>query len=464
MNPVSPGAHAPFRNRALLGGLALFVLAAALMRLSAAPGVRSEARWIAGPAPGDPPLPGRLWQPADEAKAVILLGHGVSCNQGVMAAAAKAYAGQGYAALAFDFWGHGRVRAPMDWRRNPEVVEAWLAWARAAYPGLPVAYLGHSMGAGAGDGLLRAGTAAPDAFLSMGSLPARNDAAPTLIATGRFEELFTPAQARERAGDWAETLVSPWSNHALETWDPVLIQGMIDWTDRTLGTPPAEDFSWARWHLALIATVIGSLGALLAAAGLAGLLRGASLRVDTGPGGKGWRLNPYLPAARLFGAPRSGARARQASAARAIGAGLVFGGAAVALLILLLDRDIFSCRPDHPARLLAWAAGALIAAGPLWLDAALLDRAVGGGGGLRRFAAAALTRGAPLLVIGAALWFQPGPIAFLGMMFGVLAFIAAMIALVQALAQRAVGDPRTAACAAAVLLPWVFAFWFPVTW
>jgi alpha-beta hydrolase superfamily lysophospholipase len=121
--------------------------ACALLLLTLPVGVVRESVEIAGP--GGRPCGGTLWLPR-EPVAVVILGHGVTENRGCMAALAKLFAANGYAVMAVDFWGHGQSRVPFDWGANPAQIHAWCAWARERFPGLPLGYLGHSMGGFAG--------------------------------------------------------------------------------------------------------------------------------------------------------------------------------------------------------------------------------------------------------------------------------------------------------------------------
>lgn len=449
-----------FARRSLATGALLFLVALAFMRVSTPLGVRAEPIGIEGP--GGRPCVGRLWHPADPPKAVILIGHGVSCNQGVMATIAKAFSAEGYAAIAFDFWGHGRAREPFDWRGNPDQVRAWCAWARGAYPGLPLAYLGHSMGGFAAAEAF-AGEPLVDAFVSLGALPRQFPDVPTLVAAGRFEELFSPAEARRRAEGRAGVLISPFSNHALETWDPVLVRGMVAWVDTTLGLASLFSYPWWRWLALYAAIAAGVAGAFLLAGGAAATLRGEVREIARPRAERRWSLNPYRVAARFTAVDHARPAERAASLPRALLQALIFSAVLVAALALLLDRDVFTSWPDHPARVLAW----LIGAAALWpvflLDALVLERVPFRGAG-QRFQVAALTRAVPVFVVAAVLWLLVPQVAFGAMMLAILAFLAVMLSLVHALVTRAAADPRAGALASAMTLAWVVAFWFPMAW
>jgi pimeloyl-ACP methyl ester carboxylesterase len=407
---------------------------------------------------------GAVWRPDGDPKAVLVMGHGVSTNRSVMASIAKAFAGQGYAVTAIDFWGHGRSRERFDWNTNAAQLHAWYAWARSEFPGVPMAYLGHSMGGFAGSVALQTDPSL-DAFVSLGALP-RDGYPPvkTLVAAGQFEELFTPEQARASAEGKADVLISPWSDHVLETWDPVLIAGIVAWVDGALGVPSVEGYSWGRWWLALVAGSLGLAASVLLATGATGLLRGPD-GTPRPPAAKKRRfsLNLYAPAARIFGCAGEGQAPRTDTFWRAALLGLVYSAAFMLPLSFLLTEDIFVARLDHPARATAWAVVGLAFAGLSLLDKGQLER-LAITSPWQRFAVSAATRAVPMVIIGFALRpLGPGA-AFMGMLLCILGFVFVMLALVHATATRASGDYRTGAIANGILIAWVFCYWFPLSW
>ena len=444
----------------LVAGVALLLVAFALMGLSIPSGVQRE--YVGISLADGRPCRGTVWMPGGSPKAVMLIGHGVSSNQGVMATTAKAFAAQGYVAVAFDFFGHGRSREGFDWKGNPEQVNAWIAWARESYPGLPLGYLGHSMGGFAGAEAL-ADNPAADAFVALGAIPRRFPTVKTLVAAGQFEELFTPEKAAAEAAGKAEVLISPFSNHAGETWDPVLLRDIVAWVDKTLGLQPVNGFPWGRWALLLLATALGSGGALLLAAGITALFKGATHPVTPPVYARSWSLNPYRLTARLLGWRGPVARPQTDSSARALGLGVLYSMVTIVALSFLLDAHIFTSNLNHPARCMMWALVSLVLLGPAWLDAIALERS-GITSCRQRLAVAALTRAVPLLVLCVALRLLNPGLAFLGMLLGIFAFVATMLAMVHTLATRSAGDYRAGVVASAVIFAWVLTFWFPMTW
>ncbi|MBW7865907.1 MAG: alpha/beta fold hydrolase [Candidatus Hydrogenedentes bacterium] len=420
-------------------------------------GMRREPVRIHGPQ-GNPCL-GTVWT-CGTPRAVIVLGHGVTMNQGAMATLADTFARNGHAAVAIDFWGHGRSRERFDWSSNAAQVGAWCAWARERFPGLPLAYLGHSMGGEAGDAAFRENPAV-DAFVSLGMLPRRVPDCPTLIAFGRYEELFSEETAREVAGDRAEVLVSPYSDHMLEITDPFLVRGIVAWVNTTLGLGGTVAFSWTRWAVLLAAMLIGVPATLVLAEKAASYQRPSPMPTGIAPLPPPGRFNLFRPAARLLGCAGEALPPMSGSMPAAMVRGAVFGVVFAMLMSLLLSANVFTCSLNHPARLAAWLVLALPLAALFLRTSHALER-VNPGTAFRRFAVGALTRATPLLVIASLLALRGPGIAFAGMMLAILALVFAFVAAVHALATRGAGDYRAGAVASGIVLAWITAFWLPL--
>ncbi len=406
-------------------------------------------------------LPATLWKPAGIPKAVMLIGHGVTSNQGIMATISKGFAAQGYLAVAMDFYGHGLSRYRFDWMGNPAQVLTACDWAEANFPDLPRGYLGHSMGGFAGGEAFASRPEAVGAFVAMGAIPRSWSSTKTLVAAGQFEELFTPEQAAERTKGHADLLISPYSDHNLEAFDPVLLQGMIEWVDGALGVPKQGGFYWLRWGLVPMAVMLGVGGALALVCAVVRRVAGKS--EVQGHARSVWRFNPYRPAGAMLGCKGEAVPPVSGSLPRAIALGLLFAVLLVALLSTLLTVHVFVARLDHVARLAGWLVVSCVFILIGVADGAFLDR-IPTRTTLQRFLVAALTRGVPLAVVSACLHLWGPPIAFLGMMLGILAFVAVMISLVRALATRSTGDYRAGMVASAVTVAWIFSFWMPLQW
>lgn len=444
----------------LVVSVAAYAVALVMMHLSVPTGMRHVE--VSFGLPGGLPVFGRVWTPAEAPKATVVLGHGVTENQGTMAALAKAFAAQGYAAVAIDFHGHGRSRAGFDWMSNPAQVTAWCAWLRTQYPALPMAYLGHSMGGFAGTEAFQRDPPV-QAFVSLGAMPRAFPPVKTLVAAGQFEELFTPDEAREKTAGKADLLISPWSNHALEPWDPMLALGIVQWVDSALGVPAQGSYPWGSWILAITATVLGT-ASLLLAAGQALLLlavsQGASVPVLSA---RRWSLNPYRLAARVLRPAPDAALPRAAKPWQAVLVAVLFAALVTGGLGLLLSRDIFTAYPDHPQRWFGWGVAVPVLLLPCWLGSIALER-VGAGNTGRRFLLGVLARGVPLLVLSVLLRVLVPKAAFGAMMLGIFGLIAVVLAAIYALGVRGTRDHRAAALATAMIFAWVMCFWFPLTW
>ncbi|QJB70598.1 alpha/beta hydrolase [Parasphingorhabdus halotolerans] len=90
------------------------------------------------------------WLPDTPPKAVILLIHGYAEHSGRYQYFAEHCVNRGYAVFAIDHWGHGKSDGDPgfvpDFSVFHDGVDALVEMARAAYSGLPIMLVGHSMG------------------------------------------------------------------------------------------------------------------------------------------------------------------------------------------------------------------------------------------------------------------------------------------------------------------------------
>jgi hypothetical protein len=98
--------------------------------------------------------------------------------------------------------------------------------------------------------------------LAVGSAPRLGtDAPPLLFLVGRFDQFLKSDQLRTRTD--GRLVISPWSDHGSELFDPVLIHAAVNAACGVVGkSPPTPNISW-RWHV---------LGLLLALSGASGLV------------------------------------------------------------------------------------------------------------------------------------------------------------------------------------------------
>ena len=82
---------------------------------------------------------------------------------------------------------------------------------------------------------------------------------PLLLLSGLFDQFFRPAELRAVSN--AQVVISPWSEHILEVYDPVLVKAAVKAACATVGKPvPAAPTAW-RWRF--IGLVLGIAGALV---------------------------------------------------------------------------------------------------------------------------------------------------------------------------------------------------------
>lgn len=172
----------------------------------------------AAPAPPGKPYP------------VALLGHGVTASKETMFRLSEALAAAGWDCYAVDFPGHGASRYAFLLDDMPMALEEVAVGAQHVE-----AYVGHSMGAYVGAqwycAINHAGHGDVEAFIALGAVPPGNfllldDFGPRVtLLFGQYDEAF-PVAKLPRHGAMTCT-ISPWSDHALEPYDPVLVQTAV---------------------------------------------------------------------------------------------------------------------------------------------------------------------------------------------------------------------------------------------
>lgn len=90
----------------------------------------------------------REWSPEGEARAVVVLVHGIAEHSGRYERTGDLFAAAGYHVRAFDVIGHGASGGDRvdidDWSRFHDQIESHVSWAKEL--GVPVVLMGHSMG------------------------------------------------------------------------------------------------------------------------------------------------------------------------------------------------------------------------------------------------------------------------------------------------------------------------------
>lgn len=185
---------------------------------------------------------------------VALLAHGITASKETLFRFGEAFAAAGFECYAVDLPGHGESPQPFSFNETAPTLDRI---ARSL--GSVDVFLGHSMGAYAGAGSLRAGNLKPRLFIAVGASPNLGEhGPPLLLLAGRFDEAFPPARLKARPD--ARLVLSPWCDHAFEPWDSYLVNPAVEAACAAVGkTPPAAPSRW-RWRLT--GMVLGILGAL----------------------------------------------------------------------------------------------------------------------------------------------------------------------------------------------------------
>lgn len=198
-----------------------------------------------------------LVKPREEARAVLLICHGIGETVEYWTGVQHLLASRGVASLVFDYSGYGRSRGVVDWRRCEEDTVVAYEYLKAMRLGAPVSLLGFSMGSGIATAILgridpehvvlcAAFTSFRDAACSLGvprvcagalppiwcgETPLREWRRPVLIVHGERDGKFPLSMAR-RLAEWCgagtELLIAEGQRHnepfrrpQMAFWGPV---------------------------------------------------------------------------------------------------------------------------------------------------------------------------------------------------------------------------------------------------
>jgi pimeloyl-ACP methyl ester carboxylesterase len=186
---------------------------------------------------------------------VAVLAHGVTASKETLFRFGEALAAAGFVCYAFDFPGHGESGQRITGKRimqTPERVAKAL--------GQVDVFLGHSMGAWVGRAAVGGGGLNPRLYIAVGALPRFGPGGPPLLLlAGRFEEALPLAGVKAQTD--ARQVISPWSDHALEPYDPYLVNTAVEAACAATGRiPPSAPTRWL-WRLAGL--WLGMLGAFV---------------------------------------------------------------------------------------------------------------------------------------------------------------------------------------------------------
>ena len=183
---------------------------------------------------------------------VALLAHGATGSKETLFRNGEALAAAGFICYDVDLPGHGASPRTYTFVDTVHTLEAV---AREVGP--VDVFVGHSMGGFTGGEAVREGGMKPGLFIAVGSLPVLGDhAPPLLLLAGRFDEAImrrhiTPASLKTRTD--ARVVISPWSDHLFELWDPLLVNAAVQAACAAVhATPPPAPAAWC-WRLLGIA-------------------------------------------------------------------------------------------------------------------------------------------------------------------------------------------------------------------
>ena len=191
---------------------------------------------------------------------IALLAHGNSGSKEMLFRFGEALAAAGFDCYSVDQAGYGESPLPCSlrggWATN--ILLNFQELERAL--GAVDVFIGHSMGGGAGAWSVREAGFRPKLFIGVGApVELGEHGPPVLLLAGLFEEIYRPAQLDARTN--AQVVISPWCEHILEAYDPVLVRAAVKAACAAVGKPvPAAPTAW-RWRFAGL--VLGIAGALV---------------------------------------------------------------------------------------------------------------------------------------------------------------------------------------------------------
>ena len=224
------------------------------------PGVRVEKVMLTSNTPAlqfSPATPGP--------HPIALLAHGATGSKENCFRFGEALAAAGFDCYSVDQAGHGESPQPCsvrhvhgEWRWATNILLKPRELERAL--GSVDVFIGHSMGAGAGEWSVRVDGFRPMLFIGVGAdVDLGEHGPPLLLLAGRFDEVISTAWLRAQPN--AQLVISRWSDHILEPFDPVLVYAAVKAACASVGKPvPSAPGAW-RWRFAGL--VLGIAGALV---------------------------------------------------------------------------------------------------------------------------------------------------------------------------------------------------------
>jgi alpha/beta hydrolase fold len=233
----------------IAAGSAALIVGAILSRV-VEQGVRVEKTILATNTPAL-----RIFPAAPGPHPIAMLAHGNGGSKEMLFRFGEALAAAGFDCYSVDQAGYGE--SPQTCSR-PNVRRDFQKAERAL--GAADVFIGHSMGCGTGSWGVREGGFRPKLFIGVGRPSEVGEhGTPVLLLSGLFDEFFRPAELREVKN--AQVIISPWCEHILEVYDPVLVNAAVNAACETVGIP-APDAPTA-WLWRFTGLVLGMAGALV---------------------------------------------------------------------------------------------------------------------------------------------------------------------------------------------------------
>src|SRR5262245_40665512 len=203
-------------NRWVVAAAIATLMVGAILSRVLEPGVRVEKVMVTANTPAlrlSPATPGP--------HPIALLAHGAAGSKENLFRFGEALAAAGFDCYSVDQAGHGESPQPCSLTtilHKPRELERAL--------GAVDVFIGHSMGSSAGEVSVNEDGFRPKLYIGIG-IPAEfgEHGPPLLLLGGFFEEIFRPADLRAITN--AQVVISPWSDHLLEPFDPVLVNAAV---------------------------------------------------------------------------------------------------------------------------------------------------------------------------------------------------------------------------------------------
>src|SRR5678816_3664224 len=240
----------PLVHRWIVVAAVIFMGAGAALSHVIDPGVRVEKPMLTADTPAL-----RILPTAPGPHPVALLAHGNGGSKEMLFRFGEALATAGFHCYSVDQAGYGE--SPRPWALT-NILLHFQESERAL--GAVDVFIGHSMGGGVGAWTVRKAGFRPKLFIGVGAPVELGEHGPSVLwLAGLFEEIYRPARLRAQTN--AQVVISPWSDHILETYDPVLARAAVKAACAAVGKPvPAAPTAW-RWRFAgLVLGVAGALG------------------------------------------------------------------------------------------------------------------------------------------------------------------------------------------------------------